>query len=617
METGSPRAYLLPALGWCLLHGLCALPLFGAELLRALERAPADPRAALAVGFFVQALFLGLVAFTATLPFLVLRRGYVWAASLVTALLLAFLVLDSLVHASMGFHVNGLVIAVAMQASAIGETGLRREEVMEIAAIGAVVMALDVWVGAWVMRRFATPRGPWRWVLALVLLWGAERVTTAYLLFSAGESVQAAATILPLQPPVRMNRILASLTGRPASQGLRFGATPQAGTSAAKVAPSEVRFTRRPDVVLFLAESMRADFFTPEVMPLMSRRAEGGTTFLRHYSGASSTDYSLFSLFYSLDAQRRDAVMGAGQTPLLFPVLRQNGYRVALLAASSVDWMGLKDTVFRDVRDGLITNYEGKHRIKDAAMVEDARRILRDTPVDQPLFLFVFFVGTHFNYDYPPRAAVFSPAWDGKGSLSATQIPAEQLRARAQNAAYEVDLKIDELLTEMTETRGRAPLIVFSSDHGEEFREHGRVGHGSDVTSSQLHVPMVIIDERMPPGRVETLTGHIDVVPTLFALLGDTHDPALFGDGASMLTPDPTRYLLATVGWEPRYALIGQSLKVVFGPAQPGTLITTPDDRPLLDASSRFAAEVPRLLRRLRDGGSAPSTPGSTQVPGG
>jgi uncharacterized protein len=82
-----------------------------------------------------------------------------------------------------------------------------------------------------------------------------------------------------------------------------------------------------------------------------------------------------------------------------------------------------------------------------------------------------------------------------------------------------------------------------------------------------------------------------------------------------MLTPDPTRYLLATVGWEPRYTLIGQSLKVVFGPAQPGTLITTPDDRPLLDASSRFAAEVPRLLRRLRDGGSAPASPGASPTP--
>ncbi|ADO71011.1 Membrane sulphatase, HI0842-related protein [Stigmatella aurantiaca DW4/3-1] len=609
MATGSPRTYLTPALGWCLLHGLCALPLFGTELLRAIERAPADPRVALAVGALVQALFLGLVAFAVTLPFLVLRRGYVWAASLVTALLLAFLVLDSFIHASLGFHVNGLVLAVAMQASAIGETGLRREEVMEIAALGAVVLGLDVWAGTWVLRRFATPRGPWRWVLVLLLLWGGERVATAYLLFSAGESVQAAATILPLQPPVRMNRLLATLTGRPASAGLRFGATPHAGTSAAKVAPSEIHFSRRPDVVVLLAESLRADFFTPEIMPLMSRRAEGGTAFLRHYSAASSTDYSLFSLFYSLDAQRRDAVMGAGQTPLLFPVLRENGYRVALLAASSVDWMGLKDTVFRDVRDGLITNYEGKHRVKDAAMLEDARRILRETPLDQPLFLFVFFVGTHFNYDYPPRAAVFSPAWDGKGSLSATRIPAEELRARAQNAAYEVDLKIDELLSEMETIRVNPPLIIFSSDHGEEFREHGRVGHGSDVSSSQLHVPMVIIDGQLPPGRVDTLTGHIDVVPTLFSLLGDRHDPVLFGDGASMLTPDPTRYLLATVGWEPRYALIGQSLKVVFGPAQPGTLITDPDDRPLLDASSRFADEVPRLLRRLRDSGSAPTSP--------
>ena len=30
--------------------------------------------------------------------------------------------------------------------------------------------------------------------------------------------------------------------------------------------------------------------------------------------------------------------------------------------------------------------------------------------------------------------------------------------------------------------------------------EYGRVGHASDVTREQLHVPMVVIDETLPPG---------------------------------------------------------------------------------------------------------------------
>ncbi|MFP2929337.1 sulfatase-like hydrolase/transferase, partial [Pyxidicoccus sp. 3LG] len=397
------------------------------------------------------------------------------------------------------------------------------------------------------------------------------------------------------------------VTGRPPAAGLRLGVSPEAGVPAASIDPAAVRFTRRPDIVVILAESLRDDFFRPDVMPYLWRRAGTGTRYLLHHSAASSTDYSLFSLFFGLEAQRRNAVVGAGRTPLLFPALRANGYHQAFFAASSVDWMGLKDTVFRDVQGGLRTDYQGRSHLRDAAMVKDALAVAETAPSDTPLFLFLFFAGTHFDYDYPPRSAVFTPAWDGKGGLATARVPAEHLKSRAWNAAYEVDTKVEALLSRIESVRGRKPLVIFTGDHGEEFREHGRVGHASDVTEYQLHVPMLIFDERLPPGEVDAVTGHIDLVATLFDLLGDTHDPALLGDGIPMSRPDPERYLLTTIGWEPRYALISQKLKVRFGAGLPGTEITDLQDRPLPDGQARFAAEAPRILRRLRGDAESPA----------
>ncbi|NPC77992.1 sulfatase-like hydrolase/transferase, partial [Pyxidicoccus fallax] len=494
-----------------------------------------------------------------------------------------------------------------LQPRALAETGLSPVEVTLAAAGALALLGLDVWAGVHFMRRVRAPRRVLAAVGALVLLCTGERLLSAYLIFSHGGAVQHAATTLPLQAPVRMNTLLTRLTGHPPAAGLRLGVSPEAGAPAATIDPADVRFTRRPDILVILVESLRDDFFREDVMPNLWRRAETGTRFMLHHSAASSTDYSLFSLFFGLEAQRRDAVVGAGRAPLLFPALRHNGYHQAFFAASSVDWMGLKDTVFRDVQGGLRTDYTGRSHLRDEAMVKDALAVVETAPADTPLFLFLFFAGTHFDYDYPPRSAVFSPAWNGKGGLATAGIPAEHIKARAWNAAYEVDTKVEALLSRIEAVRGARPLVIFTGDHGEEFREHGRVGHASDVTASQLHVPMLIFDERLPPGEVDAVTGHIDVVATLFDLLGDTHDPSLLGDGIPMTRPDPDRYLLATIGWEPLYALIGRELKVRFGAGLPGTEITDVKDRPLPDARARFAAEAPRILRRLRGGEDTPA----------
>ncbi len=612
------RPYLSNALTWCVLHGLAALMYFGTALRMAVERLAPSLRPLLLAGSFAQALFLGLVAFVGTLPLaFLLGPRYRFVLPCLTAVGGVLLGLDALVLNSLGFHINGLVLAVALQPHALAETGLSSSEICLLGAAVVATLTVDAAAGIWFLKRGFGPRRVARTVVLLTALCTAERLVSASLVFAHGGAVQHATTTLPLQAPVRMNTFLTRITGKAPASGLRLGVSPEAGAPAASIDPAAVRFTRRPDIVVVLVESLRDDFFTPDVMPHLWRRAQYGTRFLRHHSAASSTDYSLFSLFFGLEAQRRNAVVGAGRTPLLFPALDRNGYQQSFFAASSVDWMGLKDTVFRDVKGGLKTDYTGRSHLRDEAMVRDALAAVEAAPADTPLFLFVFFAGTHFDYDYPPRSEVFAPAWNGKGGLSTARVPPAHLKARAWNAAYEVDTKVEGLLSRIEELRGARPLTLVTGDHGEEFREHGRVGHASDVTASQLHVPMMVFDEHLPPGEVDIVTGHIDVVATLFDLLGDTHVPALLGDGTPMRRPDPERYLLTTVGWEARYALIGQELKVHFGAGLPGTTITDLKDRPLPDAQERFAAEAPSILRRLRgaQGTSSVDTGAATATP--
>jgi arylsulfatase A-like enzyme len=60
-------------------------------------------------------------------------------------------------------------------------------------------------------------------------------------------------------------------------------------------------------------------------------------------------------------------------------------------------------------------------------------------------------------------------------------------------------------------------IVVITSDHGHEFYEHGRLGHGLSLYEEQLHIPLIFLNTRAFPfqGAFSQTVGLIDVLPTL------------------------------------------------------------------------------------------------------
>lgn len=601
-----------PALAWALLHVPAFLWLYGPSLSRAVGGLHEGYRAPLWPSFGVEAAMLALLPFLLGLPLSPWGRIYRFAAPALTGLFTVALALDAQLYASVGFHVNGFFFRVLAQPAALRETGIPPSEVVAFAVKAAAWIAGEVALGGWFIRRFAARRRAWAWALAVLLLAVAERFAIAALAFYGGPAAIAAGQVLPLQAPVRMDDFMSWLTGRPALANPFKGAAEQTAARVPPgVPPAEVRFARKPDVILVLLESARADYLAPEVMPRLLRRAtEGGAIFERHYTTAPTTYFGVFSALFGLEAHKLDAVAGAGRRPLLFGAFQANGYRTRLFAASSVEWMGLKDSVFGDVQGDLVDDFpdDVQGEARDAEALRRAREWV-GAQDDRPLFLFVFLVGTHFNYTYPPRSARFPTTWDGSGLIRLTQAPADQILNRARNSAYEVDWKLDEFLDWFGKRRGKVPLVIVTGDHAEEMREHGRVGHGSSVDDPQIHVLMAVLGDGVPRGRRDAVTSHVDIVPTFFRLLGDEHPPALYADGLSMFEVPEDRFVLATVGWEPRFAAIGKDLKVSFYGMDAGfggVSITDPLDRPLPDGPQRFAARAGSILKLFgREGRAA------------
>jgi arylsulfatase A-like enzyme len=69
------------------------------------------------------------------------------------------------------------------------------------------------------------------------------------------------------------------------------------------------------------------------------------------------------------------------------------------------------------------------------------------------------------------------------------------------------------------------------ADHGEGFLEHGSMGHAYGQYAELTHVPLTFFLPGVGHGqKIDTVVGHIDVVPTILDRMGIGADPRLQGE---------------------------------------------------------------------------------------
>jgi len=75
--------------------------------------------------------------------------------------------------------------------------------------------------------------------------------------------------------------------------------------------------------------------------------------------------------------------------------------------------------------------------------------------------------------------------------------------------------------------------MIITSDHGEEFMEHGGVGHrpkgGPKLYDELLRVPLIIAGPELPRKRVDTQVALLDLAPTIAELVGHGKNVAFLG----------------------------------------------------------------------------------------
>ncbi len=294
----------------------------------------------------------------------------------------------------------------------------------------------------------------------------------------------------------------------------------------------------RPSVLLISVDTLRADHlgcygYARATSPTLDALAGSGVLFEQAYSPSSWTLPAHASMLSGVSPYRHGGTLETRSirhdVRLLPEILRANGYRTA----------GIVNGPFVQGKYGFSRGFE---RFVEATEKQDESYLPRVLDLlagldSRPFFAFVHFMHVHSPYRPPPasRFAVEkgpTPAADGRNVIELDrQVRAGEVRLAEQDLSYLVSLYDGEIravdgmvaaiLARAREKSGGHLLVVVTSDHGEEFLEHGGLLHGRTLFDEVLHVPLILAGEGVPTGqRIDREASLLDVVPTLLGLLG-------------------------------------------------------------------------------------------------
>lgn len=299
--------------------------------------------------------------------------------------------------------------------------------------------------------------------------------------------------------------------------------------------------TRRPNVVLVILESVRADAVctapgpgcrktpytdaaVPNRFPLMQMR-----------SLDSCTAISLAVLWSGVGPQEPRDVLHTW--PLLFDYARAAGYDTAFWTSQNM--------MFGNAR--LWVKNLGVREFVSATDLDPTS----DLDMGAPEHLLAAHVSGHIDELHEPFLAVvqlsnlhYPYMVDTKGPMPFS--PWTTSKAPEDNAAFfnyylngvhQQDRHVAAMLRHVRQSPvSDHTVIVYTSDHGEAFREHDQMGHTFTVLDEEIHVPAWIDsprgvltsdEEHNLRAAAEAYRFHVDLPATILDLIGVWDDPGI------------------------------------------------------------------------------------------
>ncbi len=324
----------------------------------------------------------------------------------------------------------------------------------------------------------------------------------------------------------------------------------------------EARQTPAKNVVVVLIDTMRADKLRPfnprsrVQAPVIEGLAQHGAIFELAHSPENWTKPSVASVLTSLYPATHGAKTSEARLPgeavLLSEHLKANGFATASFIANGY----VSDRFGFDQGWDHYTNFIRESKDTSAENVFGEAATWIEAHRGQRFFTYIQTIDPHVPYDPPAEFLEMYDRQEYTGQVNPRQtadllerakrtppgVTFDETDRRRLAALYDGEVSYhDRELGEFID-RLKAlgvyedTLFVITSDHGEEFNDHGSWGHGHSVYEELVHVPLLFHQNGAiaDATRVRDAVSTLDIVPSIVELTGVAAMPS--AEGRSLVT---------------------------------------------------------------------------------
>jgi arylsulfatase A-like enzyme len=342
---------------------------------------------------------------------------------------------------------------------------------------------------------------------------------------------------------------------------------PEPALAPAGAEPEQAGFDPAPTrgYILISIDALRADHlgaygYPRPTSPFLDELASRSTLFERAYAQVPSTLPSHISMFTGLYPAEHGVYppssVLAAEIRTLPEVLLQAGFRTSGHSEGGYVQGGYGfDRGFGEWTDSAYTSDTDVERTFGRGV-----DFLNSVRPGERFFLFLHTYSVHDPYSPParyrelfwsgpPPAGAGEPDGPHFAAINAGREKTTPEAVAYFEALYDGSIRyLDDVLrgffAELEKSGlARETTVIFTSDHGEEFLEHGRLAH-TQIYPEGLHIPLIVAHPGQSRGaRVGRLVQTVDFAPTIYDLSGVAPPPQLSGVSLVPLLARPDRAL--------------------------------------------------------------------------
>jgi len=486
------------------------------------------------------------------------------------------LIIDFFIFRLYKFHINAMVLNILTSPDAIDSIQLG---VTPIAVIITLIIGF-IWFEIFIIHKLFNTHQIYKSELnskinkmvtiPLLFIIMSEKISYGFLSLFSNNELLSNFKVIPLYQPLTFNKLAYKY----------FDYKPKVETQNIIKTKAKLNYplhkikfkkdSKKINIFIFASDAVRNDILNEETAPNIEQFKKESLVFNNHRSGGNATRFGIFSLMYGLNSTYWFSFLNANQGSILFDVLKDLNYYIDIISSTNTNWPEFKNTCYVNVQNSIKDDFDGTPWEKDRASSQYFLHQVDKYPKDKPIFSFIFLDSPH-GYSFPAKFNKFHARDENINYLTVKKGDKDigSILARYKNAVYYNDKLFGEMIEKLKKKNlYDNALIIYTSDHGQEFYEYGYFGHNSAFSKAQINSPLIIklpkdMKVELPLNYTNLLTSHNDIVPTLLTLLGVKNSSSDYSNGYNLFSKDFHRDYTFTANWN-NNAIVTDKYSYIF-----------------------------------------------------